>query len=49
MEEEVDEREKVRVVGKDEVVEKEEVEEEIYCLVGTLVDSIPLGHLDLCS
>ena len=49
MEEEVNEREKVRVVGKDEVVEKEVVSEEIYCLVGTLVDGIPLGHPDLSS
>ena len=48
-EEEVGEGEKVVVVEKDEVVEKEEVVEEMDCLVGTLVDGIPLGHLDLSS
>jgi hypothetical protein len=48
-EEEVGAGGKVAVVEKDEVVEKEEVVEEMGCLAGTLVDGIPLGHLDLSS
>ena len=45
----VGEGERAVVVEKDEVVEKEEEVEEMDCLVGTLVDGIPLGHLDLSS
>ena len=37
------------VVEKDEVAEKEEGVEEMDYLVGTLVEGIPLGHLDLSS
>jgi hypothetical protein len=48
-EEEVGEGGRAAVVEKDEVVARGEVVQEMDCLVGTLVDVIPLGHPDLSS